>query len=51
MNEQPRRYTLAIDDRAIDDLSQRLARTRWPDQAPVSGVNDTTNGGPPRNGG
>ena len=29
MNEQPRRYTLAIDDRALDDLSQRLARTRW----------------------
>jgi hypothetical protein len=22
MNEQPRRYTLAIDDRAIDDLRQ-----------------------------
>jgi microsomal epoxide hydrolase len=34
MNEQPRPYTLAIDDRAIEDLRQRLARTRWPDQAP-----------------
>jgi pimeloyl-ACP methyl ester carboxylesterase len=34
MNEQPRPYALAIDAAAIDDLKQRLARTRWPDQAP-----------------
>ena len=30
----PRPYRLHVDDAAIADLRERLARTRWPDQAP-----------------
>ena len=27
-------YSLHVDDRVLDDLRERLARTRWPDEAP-----------------
>jgi len=27
-------FTLHVEDRVLDDLRQRLARTRWPDEAP-----------------
>ena len=29
-----RPFTLAVDPRAVDDLQDRLARVRWPDEAP-----------------
>lgn len=31
-----RPFTLAVDDRAVDDLQDRLGRVRWPDEAPQS---------------
>ena len=34
MTTQPRSFTLSIPDVAIADLRERLARTRFPDQAP-----------------
>jgi microsomal epoxide hydrolase len=34
MSPQPRRFTLQVADAAIADLRARLARTRFPDQAP-----------------
>ena len=34
MPTQPQPYKLAIPDAAIEDLRERLARTRFPDQAP-----------------
>ena len=34
MNTQPAPFTLSIPDAAIADLRERLARTRFPDQAP-----------------
>jgi microsomal epoxide hydrolase len=34
MNARPRAFTLNVADSAIDDLRERLARTRLPDQAP-----------------
>lgn len=30
----PTPFSLHVDDRVLDDLGQRLARTRWPDEAP-----------------
>lgn len=34
MTEQPAPFTLRVPDDALTDLRDRLARTRWPDQAP-----------------
>lgn len=34
MSEQPTPFTLSVPDAEIDDLRDRLARTRFPDQAP-----------------
>ncbi len=34
MSERPEPFTLRVPDRAIADLRERLARTRFPDQAP-----------------
>ena len=34
MPAQPQPFTLAVPDQAIADLRERLARTRFPDQAP-----------------
>ena len=34
MNAQPRAFALNVADTAITDLRERLARTRFPDQAP-----------------
>ena len=34
MTAQPKSFTLAVPDAAIADLRERLARTRFPDQAP-----------------
>ena len=34
MATQPQRFTLTIPEEAIADLRERLARTRYPDQAP-----------------
>src|SRR5215471_18354848 len=34
MAEQPQSFTLRVPDEAIADLHERLARTRFPDQAP-----------------
>jgi microsomal epoxide hydrolase len=34
MNTHLQPFQLAVDAAAIDDLHQRLARTRFPDQAP-----------------
>ena len=34
MSERPAPFTLRVPDRAITDLRERLARTRFPDQAP-----------------
>ena len=34
MTAQPQPFTLAVPDEAITDLRERLARTRFPDQAP-----------------
>lgn len=34
MSARPRPYTLAVPDEAVADLRERLARTRFPDQAP-----------------
>ena len=31
-----RPFTLAVEDRAVDDLRDRLGRVRWPDEAPQS---------------
>jgi microsomal epoxide hydrolase len=33
----PRRFQLDVDDETLDDLRQRLTRTRWPDEVPGSG--------------
>ena len=30
-------FTIALSDRDLDDLSQRLGRTRWPDTLPDTG--------------
>ena len=35
MELQP--FKIAVDDEVLDDLRQRLAGTRWPDEIPVSG--------------
>ena len=32
-----RPFKIAVDDGVLDDLSQRLAETRWPDEIPASG--------------
>ena len=34
MATQPRPFTLKVSDEAVADLRERLARTRYPDQAP-----------------
>ena len=34
MSAAPRPFRLQVADAAIDDLRERLARTRFPDQAP-----------------
>jgi epoxide hydrolase len=34
---RPEPYRLAVHDEVLDDLRQRLARTRWPDEIPDSG--------------
>ena len=34
MVPKPQPFTLRVPDAAIDDLRERLARTRFPDQAP-----------------
>ena len=34
MTAQPQPFTLNVQDQAIADLRERLARTRYPDQAP-----------------
>jgi len=34
MNEQPTPFALSVPEAEIDDLKERLARTRFPDQAP-----------------
>lgn len=34
MSERPEPFTLHVPDAALADLRERLARTRWPDQAP-----------------
>jgi microsomal epoxide hydrolase len=34
---QPRAYRLHVGDDVLDDLRERLARTRWPDEIPGSG--------------
>ena len=34
MTTAPRPFELHVPDNAIDDLRERLARTRWPDSAP-----------------
>ena len=30
-------FTIAVEDRVLEDLRQRLADTRWPDEIPNSG--------------
>ena len=35
MEVQP--FKIAVDDGVLDDLRQRLADTRWPDEIPASG--------------
>ncbi len=39
--ERPRveRFTIDVPDAVLDDLDERLARTRWPDQLPGTGWN------------
>jgi pimeloyl-ACP methyl ester carboxylesterase len=37
MSHSVRPFTIAVPDAVIDDLRDRLARTRWPDQIPGSG--------------
>ena len=34
MNARPQPFRLSVDEAAIADLRERLARTRFPDQAP-----------------
>src|SRR3954452_23405423 len=34
MSERPKAFALSVSDQAITDLRERLARTRFPDQAP-----------------
>lgn len=34
MSDQPKPFTYSVPDAAIDDLNERLERTRFPDQAP-----------------
>ena len=34
---QPQPYRLAVHDEVLDDLRERLTRTRWPDEIPESG--------------
>ena len=34
---QPERYCLHVRDEVLDDLRERLSRTRWPDEIPESG--------------
>jgi microsomal epoxide hydrolase len=34
---QPRAFTVSVDEDVLTDLRERLARTRWPDEAPESG--------------
>src|SRR5688572_5465338 len=34
---EPRPFTVRVDDEALVDLRERLARTRWPDEVPGSG--------------
>jgi len=41
MSIQP--FTIAIEDVTLDDLRERLARTRWPDEAENAGWNYGTN--------
>ncbi len=41
MNIQP--FTIAISQTILDDLRERLARTRWPDEAEHAGWNSGTN--------
>jgi microsomal epoxide hydrolase len=37
MRVEPQPYRLNIQDDVLDDLRERLARTRWPDEIPESG--------------
>ena len=30
-------FTITVEDRILDDLRQRLAETRWPDEIPGTG--------------
>jgi epoxide hydrolase len=32
--ESPRSYRIRVPDEVIDDLKERLAMTRWPDEIP-----------------
>jgi len=40
---QPRPYRLHVPDDVLDDLGERLSRTRWPDEIPDSGWRYGTN--------
>jgi hypothetical protein len=37
MVRKPTPFKVAISDEVLDDLRQRLARTRWPDEIPSGG--------------
>ncbi len=37
MSEAIEPFQVRVEDEVLDDLRQRLARTRWPDQIPDSG--------------
>src|SRR5438045_3898341 len=43
MTSQP--FHVAIEDSVLDDLKERLARTRWPDQIPGTGWDYGTDSG------
>jgi microsomal epoxide hydrolase len=34
---EPRPFTVHVPDGVLQDLRERLARTRWPDEAPGTG--------------
>ncbi len=36
-DDSPRPFTIDVPPAVVDDLRQRLARTRWPEAAPVDG--------------
>ena len=44
MSEAIEPFQIRVEDEVLDDLRQRLARTRWPDQIPDSGWNYGTDG-------